>query len=64
MLPNPQIPADLVIFTGDILNGKLHFLSSVVNVVSRGGFRDFEKGGALCRAPWLDDEENFRFQMV
>ena len=21
-------------------------------------------GGALCLPPWLDDEENFRFQMV
>ena len=24
-----QVPADLVIFTGEILNGKLHFLCSV-----------------------------------
>ena len=23
-----------------------------------------KKGGALCRPPWLADEENFRFQMV
>ena len=29
MLPNPQFPADLVIFTEEILNGKLHFLCSV-----------------------------------
>ena len=29
MLPNPQIPSDLVTFTKEILNGKLHFLSSV-----------------------------------
>ena len=28
MRPNPQFPADLVIFTEDILNGKLHFLWS------------------------------------
>ena len=30
MWPNPQIPADLVTFTEEILNGKLHFLCSVV----------------------------------
>ena len=29
MWPNPQFPADLVIFTEEILNGKLHFLCSV-----------------------------------
>ena len=28
MLPNPQFPADLVTFTEEILNGKLHFLCS------------------------------------
>ena len=28
MWPNPQFPADLFIFTGEILNGKLHFLCS------------------------------------
>ena len=30
MWPNPQIPADLVTFTEEILNGKLHFLCSVM----------------------------------
>ena len=29
MLPNPQISADFVIFTEEILNEKLHFLRSV-----------------------------------
>ena len=29
MWPNPQFPADLVTFTEEILNGKLHFLYSV-----------------------------------
>ena len=29
MGPNPQETADLVIVTGEILNGKLHFLCSV-----------------------------------
>ena len=28
MRPNPQKTADLVTFTGEILNGKLHFLFS------------------------------------
>ena len=30
MGPNPQLPADLVTFTEEILNGKLHFLCSVI----------------------------------
>ena len=29
MWPNPQFPADMVTFTEEILNGKLHFLSSI-----------------------------------
>ena len=28
MWPNPQFPADLVVFAEEILNGKLHFLGS------------------------------------
>ena len=28
MLPNPQLNADLVTFTEELLNGKLHFLCS------------------------------------
>ena len=28
MWPNPQFPADLVIFIEEILDGKLHFLYS------------------------------------
>ena len=28
MWPNPQFPADLVLFIEEILNGKLHFLCS------------------------------------
>ena len=28
MWPNPQVPADLVTFTEEILNEKLHFLCS------------------------------------
>ena len=32
MSPNPQEPADLVTFTEEILNAKLHFLCSVLNL--------------------------------
>ena len=35
MWPNPLLPADLVTFTEEILNGKLHFLCSGVS--KRGG---------------------------
>ena len=44
MWPNPQFPADLITFTGEILNGKIHFLfnedysdyqtSSFLNVIN------------------------------
>ena len=34
MWPNPQKTADLVTFTEDILNGKLHFLCSVIDLVT------------------------------
>ena len=30
MWRNPQFPSDLVTFTGEIRNGKLHFLCSVI----------------------------------
>ena len=33
MWPNPQIPADLVTFTEEMLNGKLHFLRSVIELI-------------------------------
>ena len=33
MRPNPQFPADLVTFTEEILDGKLHFLCSVTRVL-------------------------------
>ena len=33
MWPNPQETADLVIFTEEIRNGKLHFLCSVIDLV-------------------------------
>ena len=40
MRPDPQFPADLVSFTEEILNGKLHFLCSAnrLNNLSRNLF--------------------------
>ena len=32
---NPQFPEDLVTFTEEILNGKLHFLCSVMSFVTK-----------------------------
>ena len=42
MWPNPQVPADLVAFTEDLLNGKLHFLCSTSS----------EKARLLCDFPF------------
>ena len=36
MWPDPQETADFVIFTEEILNGKLHFLCSVKNIEIEG----------------------------
>ena len=36
MWPNPQVPADLVAFTEEILNGKLRFVCSVISYISLG----------------------------
>ena len=33
MLPNPQEPANLVIFTEEILNGRFHFLCSGIFLI-------------------------------
>ena len=33
MWPNPQFSADFIIFSGEILNGKLYFLCSGVNEI-------------------------------
>ena len=32
MWPNPQSPADLLTFTEEFLNGKFHFLRSVIEL--------------------------------
>ena len=36
MWPNPQSPADLVTFTGEILDGKLHYFRSVKKLLIIG----------------------------
>ena len=41
MWPNPQETADLVTFTEEILNGKLHFLCSDVSVEFRCSCQEF-----------------------
>ena len=48
MWPNPQENADLVTFTEEILNGKLHFLCSLrcalcCPIVNRNVYTRFEK---------------------
>ena len=44
MGPNPQEPADLVTFTGEIFNGKLHFLCSVSTEKTKVILKNFVKG--------------------
>ena len=39
MWPNPQEATDLVTFTEEILNGKLHFLSSEILVMTTGHYK-------------------------
>ena len=45
MRPNPQETTDLVTFTEEILNGKLHFLCSVAFVIGDSMVKDI--GGYL-----------------
>ena len=42
MWPNPQFPEDLAIFTGEILNGKLHFLCSASCMVLHSFLKSFK----------------------
>ena len=49
MWPNRQEPADLVTFTEEVLNGKLHVLCSGsgfcrLTLLSFGHYSDYEKG--------------------
>ena len=51
MRPNPQETADLVTFTEDIVNGKLHFLCSVKKNVLDEALT--EMGCDLKREHWI-----------
>ena len=44
--------------------GKSFTKQTNYNDVAKGGSRDFEKGCALCRPPWLADKKKFGFQLV
>ena len=56
MWPNPQFPVDLVIFTEEILNGKLHFSCSVSKVTSNSATL---KAATLNSGASLINEELF-----
>ena len=43
MWPNPHFPADLVTFTEEILDGKLHFLCSDLGLKSLENFSNFSR---------------------
>ena len=44
MWPNPQKTADLVTFTEEILNGKLHFLCSALKTANHGKSSELNHG--------------------
>ena len=46
MYPNPQFPADLVTFTEEIINEKVHFLCSDINI---NATRADSKESLLCK---------------
>ena len=48
--------ADLEITIGNNITETIKKLNEAI---TRGGSRDLKKGDALCRPPWLADEENF-----
>ena len=53
MWPNLQSTADLVTFTEEILNGKLHFLCSDVSIGSFFSLVRNEQGDLLCKSSYL-----------
>ena len=52
MLPNSQETADLVTFTEEILNGKLHFLCSDMLVMENQKVMEI-KISAICRVIYI-----------
>ena len=61
MRPNPQIPADLITFTEEILNGKLYFLCS-----ARIVFKCWkvEVNRSICRKAFSNNMEELSFHNV
>ena len=59
MWPNPQEAVDLVTFTEEILNGKIHFLCSICK---KGVLRNFEKftGKHMCQSLFLNKVSGLR----
>ena len=54
MWPNPQFPSDLVKFTEEILNGKLHFLSSNNSFREKKPMYFTNRGKFYCFFPPID----------
>ena len=67
MWPNPQFSADLVIFTEEILDGKLHFLCSD-KISNKWSFKEHLRFNSLqANVPFLypvKTSENQRFAYV
>ena len=64
MWPNPQKTADLVTFTEEILNGKLHFcavlISDMITDMYKNNFlRDFEKRNLVIQNPMVIEQCTF-----
>ena len=51
MWPNLQSPADLVTFTEEVLNGKLHFLCSALDILVSNVIFQFSP---ICSVHWFD----------
>ena len=58
MRPNPQFPPDLVTFTREILNGKLHFLGSVGPFV-----RTIKLSNSISMSVAKFSKESFRLEI-
>ena len=58
MWPTPQETADLVIFTGEILYGKLHFLYSVYLLAVRTNVMTKCNDLMIKNVPYLESEND------
>ena len=70
MWANPQFPAELVTFTEEILNGKLHFLCSVrISSPNFWSFFKFEKTPTIFELTfpifeWIIPMSNYLYQFL